>query len=105
MATQNVVDFQAMQNASAAVDDTIVSLQGIRKNMLTALDQLDNSWSGAAKNKFYNVLTQWNVSFNDITQRLESIYEALTGNKDKNWQNEQDNSPKIDGIELALLGR
>jgi WXG100 family type VII secretion target len=104
MAQVNIVDFGAMNRAAAAVDDTIAQLGMIRKNMLTALDALDNGWSGSAKNKFYGVLTQWNRSFEDVEKRLNDIYVALTGSRDKNYQNEQDNSPMIDGIEVALLG-
>jgi WXG100 family type VII secretion target len=104
MAQTNIVNFVAMKNAAAAVDDTISQLDTIRKNMLGTLDSLDNSWSGSAKDKFYGVLVAWNKSFEDITKRLDNMYVALTGSHDKNYQNEQENSPKIDGIQLALLG-
>ena len=105
MANENIVDFQAMQNAATAIEQTSQHLGLIDKSMLQAIGVLEVHWTGEASTQFNNVMNDWRGSFNDIITQLGNLHFALVGNRNLNMTNEQNNTPMINKIQGALYGR
>jgi len=104
MVNENIVDFQAMQNAATAIEQTSQHLGQIDKSMVQAIGVLEVHWTGEASTKFNLVMHDWRESFNDIITQLGNLHLALVGNRNLNMTNEQNNTPMINRIQGVLHG-
>lgn len=104
MVSENIVDFQAMQNAAVAIEQTNTQLGQIDKSMMQALGVLEVHSTGEASTQLNIVMTDWRGSFNDIITQLGNLHFALVGNRNLNMTNEQNNTPMINRIQSSLYG-
>ena len=94
----NIVDFVAMSNARVAFQQTEAQLKNIETGVITAVDSLEQNWTGDASAKFNAMMRSWTGSFNDIIKLMDSMEQTLGGNQRVLMNNEQNNNPMIDKV-------
>ncbi len=76
-ADQLVVNFAAMQGASADIESAIGKLTSNLDQLNSDAKPLVSTWTGEAQQAYYQRQTTWTNAANDLTQILRSIQRAV----------------------------
>jgi len=89
---QLVVNFTALQGAVGDIQKAISKMESSLADCESSAKPLVDSWSGAAKDSYFERQAQWRKAADNLTQMLNDIKVAVSDSADNFDQTERRNT-------------